>query len=85
MIDVRVRLGKWMGYFTRGFLIPALPRPSSTTPVGPSSLQLGLTYGFGILLLVVACVVLLTMILVLKHIQSRRREKDKCKQVRVDR
>ena len=74
-------MNEWVGYFTNRFLIPALPRPSpSVTSDGPSSLQLGLTYGFGILILVVACVVLLVLILVLKHIQSRRRENDKCKQ-----
>ena len=83
MVDVRVRLGQWVGYRTQGFFIPSLSRPSpSVLSSGPSTIELVLTYGVGVVILVIACVVLVVLVLVLKHVQSQRRERDKGECVR---
>lgn len=83
-LDLRFTHKEWVGVAT--ITIPALPTVETTfptvetTPIGVGLTQeqtLGLVYGVTIGGLVLLCVIVLSLVLVLKHVQGSRRENDK--------
>ena len=89
-VEVRLRVGDLIIY-TENFIIPAQPRPSVTPSPVPeiteeTSMIVGeswLTYGVGISVLLLTILLAILLILILKHIQAKRRETDKGMYVHV--